>query len=118
MPLPGIDEPDTTPPAPAPPPRADSGECSPERRQDVVRECELSCSKSLEISTCLFDRRKCMIEARYSQQRQRDQELCDLSWERCIFKSGIGPGSWDRCVDGCRKKNELSLCPPSGEGAP
>jgi hypothetical protein len=88
----------------------DDGPCSPEKRQALVRDCEHSCGKSLEISACLFDRRKCQIDARYSQQRGRDQELCELNWEKCLFKAGVGPGAWGRCVEGCQKKNEVLMC--------
>lgn len=107
------------PPAPEPAtetaaPRAEGGaaECSPERRQAMTRECELSCGKSLEVGACVFERRKCSIDARFSPQKARDLELCELSWEKCIFKGGVGPAAWGRCVEGCEKKNEATLCRP------
>ncbi len=89
---------------------ARGGECSAQARQTLYRDCEHTCSKSLDIGECLFDRRKCQIDARYSQQKQRDMELCDLAWERCIFKVGRNPAAWDRCVESCQKANEPAQC--------
>lgn len=89
-----------------------AGGCAPEMRQTIQRECEHSCGRTLEAAACVFERRKCMIDARASQQKQRDQELCDLAWEKCLFRAGVGPGAWSRCADACQKKNEASMCRP------
>jgi hypothetical protein len=58
----------------------------------------------------MLDRRGCQINARYSQQKQRDLDLCDLAWEKCIYKVGVTPGAWARCMDGCQKSNEPLSC--------
>lgn len=96
--------------AQAAPVQAQGGDCSAEARQIIQRDGELSCGKSLEISQCVFDRRKCLIDARYSTQKARDEELCELSWEKCLFKVGIGPGAWGRCVESYQKRNEPAGC--------
>lgn len=104
-----------------PPPRrhaqeraAEEGECSKAMREAVLQDCEHSCSKSLEVSACVFERKKCLIDAQYSQQKQREMDLCALNWEKCIFKAGVGPAAWTRCVDSCRKKHEPAECLEAG----
>ncbi|MCS6915091.1 MAG: hypothetical protein NZ890_17915 [Myxococcota bacterium] len=97
-------------PAPAPSQAPQKAECAAETKQTIQRDCEHSCGKTLEAAPCVFERRKCLIDARYSQQKQRDLELCDLAWEKCLFKSGVSPGAWARCIEACQRKNEASMC--------
>lgn len=97
-----------TPEAPAP--AAPANECA-AAKQTLLHDCETSCGKALDVSTCVFERRKCQIDARYNPQRQRELELCELSWEKCLFKTGVVPGTWGRCVETCQRKNDPGLCP-------
>lgn len=88
----------------------EDGECSAEAHKARFADCEHQCAKALEISPCLFEFRKCHLDARFSAQPQKDRDACDLTWEQCLFKVNIAPGSWRRCVDGCQQANEPPSC--------
>ena len=85
-------------------------ECSAESQQARFADCEHQCGRALELSNCLFDFRKCHIAARGSAQPQKERDACDLTWEQCLFKTNVAPGSWRRCVEGCTQTNEPAAC--------
>ena len=88
-----------TPPAPSlTPSRAplalpEVNECSADAQQARFADCEHQCGRALELSACLFDFRKCHIAARGSAQPQKERDACDLTWEQCLFKANVAPGS-------------------------
>ena len=108
--------PAATPPAPSlTPSRAplalpEVNECSADAQQARFADCEHQCGRALELSACLFDFRKCHIAARGSAQPQKERDACDLTWEQCLFKANVAPGSWRRCVEGCQQANEPAAC--------
>lgn len=85
-------------------------ECSADAQQARFADCEHQCGRALELSACLFDFRKCHINARQSAQPQKERDACDLAWEQCLFKTNVAPGSWRRCVEGCTQANEPAAC--------
>lgn len=97
-----------TPSRPAAP--LEVNECSAEAQQARFADCEHQCGRALELSTCLFDFRKCHIAARSAPLPQKERDTCDLAWEQCLFKTNVGPGSWRRCVEGCTQANEPQAC--------
>ncbi len=111
-----VEPPTVTQPAPSLTPsrtplsQPEVSECSAESQQARFADCEHQCGRALELSTCLFDFRKCHIAARGSAQPQKERDACDLTWEQCLFKTNVAPGSWRRCVDGCVQANEPTAC--------
>lgn len=85
-------------------------ECSAEAQQARFADCEHQCGRALQLSSCLFEFRKCHIAARSAPLPQKERDACDLAWEECLFKTNVGPGSWRRCVEGCTQANEPQSC--------
>ena len=85
-------------------------ECSAESQQARFADCEQQCGRSLELSGCLLEFRKCHVAARSSAQPQKERDACDLAWEQCMYKTNVAPGSWRRCVEGCTQANEPPAC--------
>jgi hypothetical protein len=58
--------------------QADDGECGFLAQRVRITDCEHQCGKAHQLTSCVFDFRKCQIEARSSTQPQRERDLCDL----------------------------------------
>jgi len=90
--------------------QADDGECGFLAQRIRITDCEHQCGKAHQLTSCVFDFRKCQIEARSSTQPQRERDLCDLAWEQCLIKGGISTSTWRRCVEGCTEVAESPSC--------
>lgn len=90
--------------------QSEEGECSLPAARARFSDCESQCAKALSLSPCVLEFRKCYLESRGSTQVQRDRDQCGLSWEQCLFRVGVSPGSWRRCVEGCAQANEPYNC--------
>lgn len=90
--------------------QADDGECGFLAQRIRITDCEHQCGKAHQLTSCVFDFRKCQIEARSSTQPQRERDLCDLAWEQCLIKGGISTSTWRRCVEGCAEVAESPSC--------
>lgn len=90
--------------------QSEEGECSLPAARARFSDCEGQCSRALSLSPCVLEFRKCYLESRGSTQVQRDRDQCGLSWEQCLFRVGVSPGSWRRCVEGCAQANEPYSC--------
>jgi hypothetical protein len=90
--------------------RPDEGECSLESERARFSECEGQCARALSLGTCMLDFRKCYLDSRGSTQVQHDRDQCNLAWEQCLFRVGVSPGSWRRCVEGCSQSNQPYSC--------
>lgn len=90
--------------------QSEEGECSLPATRARFSDCESQCAKALSLSPCMLEFRKCYLDSRGSTQVQRDRDQCGLSWEQCLFRVGVSPGSWRRCVEGCAQANEPYNC--------
>jgi hypothetical protein len=90
--------------------QSEEGECSLNSTRARFSDCEAQCAKALSLGPCMLEFRKCYLESRGSTQVQRDRDQCNLSWEQCLFRVGVSPGSWRRCVEGCAQANEPYNC--------
>lgn len=105
-----------TPPAPSLTPsrmplaQTEVNECSAEAQQARFSDCEHQCGRALDMSACLFEFRKCHLAARSATQPQKERDACDLTWEQCLYKANVAPGSWRRCVESCTQANDPPAC--------
>ena len=90
--------------------QSEEGECSLPATRARFSDCEGQCARALSLTPCMLEFRKCYLESRGSTQVQRDRDQCSLSWEQCLFRVGVSPGSWRRCVEGCAQANEPYNC--------
>lgn len=90
--------------------QSEDGECSLFAQRARFNDCEAQCAKALSLGQCMQDFRKCYLDSRGSTQVRHDRDQCNLSWEQCLFRVGVSPGSWRRCVEGCAQANEPFSC--------
>ena len=90
--------------------QSEDGECSLSSERARFSDCEGQCAKALSLSPCVLDFRKCYLDSRGSTQVQHDRDQCNLAWEQCLFRVGVSPGSWRRCVEGCSQANHPYSC--------
>lgn len=90
--------------------QSEEGECSLNSQRARFTECEGQCARALSLVPCSQEYRKCYLESRGSTQVQRDRDQCNLNWEQCLFRVGVSPASWRRCVEGCSQANEPPVC--------
>lgn len=94
----------------ATPGQSEEGECSLNAQRARFSDCEAQCSRALTLNPCVQEFRKCYLDSRGSTQVQHDRDQCNLNWEQCLFRVGVSPGSWRRCVEGCAQANEPFNC--------
>jgi len=90
--------------------QSEDGECSLAVERARFSDCEGQCAKALSVAPCMLEFRKCYLDSRGSSQVQHDRDQCNLSWEQCLFRVGISPGTWRRCVEGCSQANQPYGC--------